>query len=122
MKDNLLVLTGAVLGGALGYGAFFWLVSQGFYGLILPGGLIGIGAGMFKTKSLAIPIACGMLALALGLLAEWRFAPFAKDDGLGYFLSHVHDLRPITLLMIALGAGLGFYVPFRRTQDARKAG
>src|SRR5262249_34107067 len=54
------------------------------------------------------------LAIALGLFTEYRFAPFADDDSLGYFLAHVLDLRPLTLLMIGLGGLIGFWVPFRR--------
>ena len=37
LKHNGLVLLGAVIGGLLGYAAFFWMARHGFYGLILPG-------------------------------------------------------------------------------------
>src|ERR1700722_11488946 len=66
LKHNSLVLMGAAIGGLLGYAAFFWIVRQGFYGLILPGGLLGIGAGLFKTRSKYVAVICGFLALALG--------------------------------------------------------
>lgn len=121
LKQNALVLLGAAVGGLAGYAAFFWLVRQGLYGLILPGGLLGLGAGIFKTRSMTIAVACGVLALGLGLFTEWRFAPFVANDGLGYFLSHVHQLKPVTLIMIAVGALIGFWVPFRRRQEAAKA-
>lgn len=120
MKDKLLVLAGATLGGVIGYFAFFWLVRQGFYGLILPGALVGLGAGIFPNRSVALSFICGGLALALGLFAEWRFAPFLKDVGLGFFLTHIHQLRPITLIMIGAGAFIGFWSPFRR-RDTTKA-
>lgn len=118
MKTNVLALAGAVIGGALGYFLFFVLVRQGFYALILPGAFVGLGAGIFRNRSLAACIACGILALAIGLFTEWKFAPFIKDPSLGYFLTHVHELRPMTLIMIAVGAGTGFWIPFRRYQDA----
>ena len=121
MKQDCLVMLGAGIGGVLGYVVFFWIVHHGFYGLILPGGLLGIGAGIFKTQSKYISVICGFLALALGFFTEWRFAPFAADDSLGYFVSHLHQLRPITLIMIAVGALIGFWVPFRRSQEAKKA-
>jgi heme O synthase-like polyprenyltransferase len=54
------------------------------------------------------------LALALGFLAEWQFAPFIKDGSFGYFVLHLHQLKPITLLMIAAGGFIGFWVPFSR--------
>jgi hypothetical protein len=120
-KNDLLVLLGAALGGALGYLLFFWLAGQGLYGLALPGGLLGLGAGIFKTRSKAVPILCGLSALALGLFTEWRYEPFMANGSLGYFVSHLHHLQPITLVMVAVGTLIGFWVPFRLGQEARKA-
>ncbi len=57
-----------------------------------------------------------VLALALGVLAEWQFAPFIRDGSLGYFVTHFYQLKPITLIMIAAGAFIGFWAPFRRRQ------
>jgi hypothetical protein len=120
-KDDLFVLIGAAAGGAVGYFAFFWMVRQGFYGMVLPGGLLGFGAGLFQPKAKGTPIVCGASALALGLFTEWRFAPFQHDESLGYFLANVHHLKPVTWMMIAAGAGLGFWIPFRRRQDVQMA-
>jgi hypothetical protein len=122
MKQTILVLVGAAAGGLLGYFAFFWLAGQGLYGLILPGGLLGLGAGIGKNRSLLLAAFCGICAVALGLFTEWRFAPFRKDDSLGYFLTHVQDLKPITLLLILLGGLLGFWVPFRRIESRSHSG
>ena len=108
------------MAGSLGYFVFFWIARQGFYGLILPGGLLGLGASVFKTKSTAVSVLCGLLALALGLFTEWRFAPFVKDGSLGYFVLHIHRLSPVTLIMIGVGAFIGFWAPFRRSQEAGK--
>ena len=116
MKRNALVLMGAVAGGLVGYFGFFWIARQGFYALVLPGGLLGAGAGLFANRSTAVCIGCGLMALALGLLAEWQFAPFISDGSLGYFVGHLYQLRPITLIMIAAGAVIGFWAPFRRRQ------
>ena len=118
-KHDLLVLLGAVLGGLLGYAVFFWLARQQHYGLIVPGGLLGLGAGIFKTQSKAIAVVCGVMALALGLFTEWRFAPFVADASLGYFVAHIHQLSPITLFMLATGTFIGFWVPFRRGKDVK---
>lgn len=116
-KQDGQVLLGAVIGGVLGYFGFFWLRSQGFYGLALPGGLVGCGAGLFRTKSNYVAVICGILALGFGLFTEWRFAPFKADAGFGYFLTHVFQLRPLTLIMIVAGTVVGFWIPFRRTQE-----
>jgi len=114
-KSDFLVLLGAAAGGLAGYLLFFAVARQGLYGLALPGGLLGLGASVFKTKSKVVPVACGLGALALGLFTEWRYAPFAADEGLGYFISHIHRLSPVTWLMIAVGTLIGFWVPFRRS-------
>jgi hypothetical protein len=120
-KNDILVLLGAAVGGLLGYVLFSWLAGQGLYGLALPGGLLGLGAGVFKTRSKMVPIVCGLSALALGLFTEWRYEPFVADGSLRYFVLHVHQLQPITLLMVAAGTLIGFWVPFRRGQAARRA-
>ncbi len=120
-RNDILVLLGAAAGGLMGYVLFFGLARRGLYALAVPGGLLGLGAGVCKTPSRVVPVVCGLLALALGLFTEWRFAPLAAYAGLGYFLSYVHQLSPLTLTMIAAGTLIGFWVPFRRGQAARKA-
>jgi hypothetical protein len=117
MKQTLLVLCGALAGGVLGYFAYFWILTQGYKALVLPGGLLGIGAGFAKNRSILVAVICGLAATALGLVAEWQFAHFKADPSLWYFLAHVHALPPITLLMILLGGGIGFWVPFRRIES-----
>ncbi|MGB0581166.1 MAG: hypothetical protein ACPGVU_15825 [Limisphaerales bacterium] len=118
LKNNMLVLLGAAVGGILGYFIFFWIVGQGFYGLALPGGLMGLGAGITRANSKPIPVVSGVLALILGIFTEWRFAPFLADDSLGYFMAHLHQLRPITWIMILLGSAVAFWIPFRRLLPA----
>ncbi|MCX6923955.1 MAG: hypothetical protein NT154_12215 [Verrucomicrobia bacterium] len=115
MKNLLVGLAGAAAGGVVGYFAFLWIARQGFYALMLPGGLAGVGAGLFVSdRSVLRGILCGVFALGLGLLAEWRFAPFIKDPGLVYFLAHLNQLQPITLLMIAGGGFLGYWLALGR--------
>lgn len=114
MKTAFLVLGGAAVGGIIGWLGFLWMAKQGFYALVLPGGLAGLGAGMPRNRSVALAVACGVMALAFGLFTEWRFAPFQKDGSLWFFLQHVGELPPVTLLMISAGAFIGFWIPFRR--------
>jgi hypothetical protein len=121
MKQNLLSVAGAAIGGVLGYFAFFWVYSYGFYGMVLPGGLLGIGAGIGKSRSVWLAAGCGLAALMLGLCTEWRRETWVRDPSFTYFLMHVSQLNPITLLMIAAGAGLGFWVPYRRVEDGHPA-
>lgn len=118
MKQTLLVLCGAVIGGVVGFFAFIWLARQGFYALVLPGGLIGVGAGIAKNRSIAVAVICGLAALLLGLYTEYRFFPFKVDETLSYFVTHLHQLKPVTWLMIAVGSAIGFWIPFRRIADS----
>jgi hypothetical protein len=113
MKNNALALLAASAGGFVGYLGFMWIVTQGFYGLVLPGALVGICAGIFRSRSITVCFFCGVLALCIGLFSEWRFAPFVADPSLGYFLAHLHQLRPVTMIMIAAGVLIGFGVPLR---------
>jgi hypothetical protein len=102
-------LLGAIAGGCLGYFAFVWIAQQGLYALALPPALLGLGAGVCaRQRSTALAVICGIAGLALGVFIEWRFAPFVADKSFLYFVTHIHALRPITLIMLALGAFLGF--------------
>jgi hypothetical protein len=118
VKNNLLALTGAVAGGIVGYFGFFWLASQGFYALALPGALVGFGAGVVKNNSIVVAVLCGIAALALGIFTEFRFAPFVDDGSFSFFLTHLHQLTPVTWVMMVVGAAIGFYVPFRQRDAA----
>lgn len=103
-------LIGAAIGGAIGYFLFGWVLKQGFYAMILPGAALGFGAAkLAPIESATQGTICAVLATALGLLTEWRHFPFVKDDSLPYFLTHIHDLRPMTLIMIVAGTYFGYH-------------
>jgi len=103
-------LLGAVLGGAAGYFVTGWLARQGFYAMALPGVGVGIGAGLMAAKRcMGVAIVCGLLALALGAFTEWKNFPFIRDASFSYFLQHLGDLKPLTQIMIGLGALAGYW-------------
>jgi hypothetical protein len=106
----VLGLVGAAIGGGLGYLAFKWLASYNLYGLVLPGALLGLGAGLLSGRPSTIRgIICGVLAVLLGLLSEALVFPFVADNSLPYFASHLHQLKPPTWLMIAVGAIIAYW-------------
>lgn len=108
-------LVGMIAGGVLGVYGFFWIVQQGFYAIILPGTLAGIGVRVLSPQRILwLSILCAVFALGLGLYTEWMFAPFTRDNGLIYFITHIHQLRPVTLILIPLGAAFGFWIADRR--------
>lgn len=117
MKNHLLVLVAAIAGGVVGHFATVWVAQQGFYAMILPGALVGLAAGFFRSRSVAVAVACGLLGLSAGFLTEWRAFPFNADGTLPYFLKHIGDLRPLTLIMIAAGGVIAFWIPFSRGRE-----
>jgi hypothetical protein len=109
--SNILGLVGAVAGGLLGYWAFFWIASQGFYALILPGAFLGLGCSLLaRHRSLARGIICGIAGFFLGLYTDWRFEPFVADKSFRYFVTHFYQLVPVTLIMIGLGTAIAFWM------------
>jgi hypothetical protein len=103
-------MAGAVIGAVLGWFAFGWLMNQGFYGLALPGALVGIVCGLISGgPSVTNGVLCTVIAAILGVVLEWRHRPFIADESFGYFVTHLHELRGITWLMLGLGATFGFW-------------
>jgi hypothetical protein len=103
------------MGGALGWWLFFVLTRQGFYSLALPGALLGYVCGKLSgRRSKPLGIFCAVAALFLGIILEWRFAPFVKDGSFVFFITHLGDLRGVTKIMIALGAVFGYYLGIGR--------
>ena len=101
-------LVGAAIGGTIGYFAFFWLAEQGLYAIILPGAFLGLGSGVFsRGKVLLLGVICGLAALVLGVYTEWRFSGSGED--FAQFVAQVHHLRPITIILIVLGAVFAFW-------------
>jgi hypothetical protein len=121
-RNGLVVLVCGAAGGVLGYLLFVWLIGRGMYALALPGGLFGVGAGLCRNRSLALCFVCGLVGLALGLVTEWRFAPFRDDGSLSYFLTHVHELRAPTWIMIVVGALVSFWGPFSQYRRSARPG
>jgi hypothetical protein len=116
MKDMALGIAGGILGGCLGYFLFSVVAKQGFYAIILPGALLGMGCGSLSgRKSLSLGIACAIGGLLLGIITEWHFAPFIKDKSFSFFLSHLHQLTRISRILILVGSFLAFW--FGRGRD-----
>jgi hypothetical protein len=78
MKKHILVLLGAFAGGLVGYFGFLWIARQGFYALVLPGGLLGVGASLFRNKSTGI---CPLRASGTGARPFGGMAVCAVHQG-----------------------------------------
>ena len=109
--DTVLSIIGGATGAFFGYHIFFWLLGQGFYGMMIPGAMLGLGCGLLaRQRSQLRGVVCGVLALGLAVFTEWKAFPFAKDDSLMYLVSHLTDKTPIKLLMIALGVVFAYWL------------
>jgi hypothetical protein len=109
--SNLLGLLGAIIGGVLGFYTFRWLEGHGFYGLAIPGAFLGLGCGLLaQHRSIPRGIFCGLAALILSLYTEWTFQTFIVDNSFSYMVTHLMDKSPVTLLMIAIGTIIAFWV------------
>lgn len=109
--SNLLALIGAIIGGVLGFYTFGWLWHYGFYGMAIPGAFVGLGCGLLaQHRSLARGIVCGAGAFLLSIYTESRYYALPGEDSFIYMVSHFYKLSPVTLLMIAIGSAIAFWV------------
>lgn len=109
LLDLMLGFVAAAIGGVLGYFVFFWMARQGFYTLIIPPALLGFAGGLaIRSHSQIFGALCGIAGLLLALVIEWQFAPFKANGSLYYFLTHLHQLKPLTLLMLVIGPVISY--------------
>ena len=118
MPNSLKNLICGLAGGAIGYFLFAWFLKYGFYAMIAPGGLLGLGASFYPHRSKFLPVLTGVLALCVGFVAEWKEHYYREDQSFGYFVSHVSGADPVFWLMVLAGGALGFYLPFAQYRKA----
>lgn len=111
--SNILGLAGAVSGAVLGVLAARWISTQGFYAPIVPGGFVGLGCGFLaRHRSVRRGLACAGIALAAGIVSEYVIFTFAwnPSDRFIDFLGNIHKLKPLTWLLLSLGAAIAYWV------------
>jgi len=117
-SSQLLVLfrgiAGGAVGGVVGYFLFRWMLTKGFYALVLPGALLGLGAGLAaRARSLPLGVVCGVAGLVLTVFTEWcrPGGPFKADPSFLYFVTHLHQLDGgvVTYVMMGLGAACAYW-------------
>jgi hypothetical protein len=102
-------LAGAVAGGVAGYFLFWLLTRSNLYGIMIPGALLGMGAGWaVRRRSQTLGIVCCLLAIGLTLFTEWHVM-FSKNHTFPDFLSKVHTLSPMRLVMMVLGPVMAYW-------------
>ena len=99
---------GAIVGALLGALIMKWGWQSGFYAEPAVGILAGLAASWLAPRGgWLMGIIAGVVTLAVGLWAEWKFIGAMKaDDSFAYFLTHVFDLTPFKLVMGLIDAPL----------------
>ncbi|QEH36461.1 hypothetical protein OJF2_50250 [Aquisphaera giovannonii] len=111
VTSNLLGLVGALVGGTAGYYTFHWILDHGFYGLMIPGAMLGLGCGaLSRHPSQTRGVLCGIAGLILGLFAEWTYSWFKADSSFAYMIAHLHEKETLTLIMLGLGAFFAYWL------------
>ncbi|HWC91274.1 MAG TPA: hypothetical protein VG433_16510 [Pirellulales bacterium] len=110
---------GALLGAVLGWLAFSWMAHAGFYSLILVGALTGLGTGLATgRRSIPCAVLAALIGAAASMFAEWRIFPFRDNDSFPYFLAHMHQTKPQTLLIFTLGIVFAAWFGLGRNKTA----
>jgi hypothetical protein len=108
-KNWGLAITGALVGGVVGQFVFELLLGQGFYVLALPGAFVGWGASFSsRRRNVRVGVFSAVCALIVSIYSEWDAQPFVANESFSYFVTHLYQLKPFTLLMIVLGVVFGF--------------
>lgn len=106
-------LVGGVVGGVGGYLLVAYLIrSQGLWVPILPGAFAGLACG--QTSSIYSKRRGVVMAIFVALLivyTQWKLfnPPFAFDGSLQAYAMHLHELPPLTLIVMAVNVVLGYW-------------
>jgi hypothetical protein len=101
---------GAAGGAAIGILAYWLLLQWDIHLLAAVGAGTALGvSSMARSSSMGWGVLTMVLAVALSLLVEFLFMPFAVDPSFGYFIRHLADLRRNSVLSLVVVAVLGLY-------------
>ncbi len=107
--SNILGLIGAAAGGALGFFAYRWILSQGFIGGMIPGAFLGLGCSLLaRHASLARGVFCGIAGLVMGFFTDWYTN--VTTDTFWVYLQNAKNINQVVLLTILLGAVIAFWL------------
>ncbi len=106
-------LAGGAVAGYLGYRVVAYLISHhGWWVPILPGAFAGLACGQLSgVASKGRGAINGLLGLGLAVYAQWRLfnPPFEFDKTFPSYLTHIHQLPPITLVILVVNGLLAFW-------------
>jgi predicted transporter len=103
-------IAGGAVGGVLGYFVFDWALTQGYYALVLPGSLVGIGCGLAsRRKLLAMGVLSAIGAFAVGALADWNSLANPSPTVLEHLGTLLQPNRRMPAILIFAGVAISFY-------------
>jgi len=104
-------LLGAVIGGGAGWYAYFWLLNQGYDGLMIPAALVGVGFSMFSRRSAwSFGLACAGMGLGLMLVCEWQSILKFRGGPFLDLLTNLHTLNTPNKIMLGAGTLIAFWI------------
>ncbi len=104
-------LIGAIIGGGVGWFAYFWLLNQGYDGLMIPGALVGAGFSTLSRRSAwSFGVACAVMGLGLMLVCEWQSLVNFRNGSFFDFLAHIPKLNTADKIMLGGGTLIAFWI------------
>ena len=116
LMSTILSVIGGAVGGFVGYKAFSWLYDHGYYGMMIPGGLLGLGCGMLARHPSQVrgsgcrrrrAVARSLHGMAILPLQGRRQLLLFADTRPSNPLGPSADDRPRRLLRVLAGQGWG---------------
>lgn len=110
-------LVGAVVGGAIGYGLFWWQQQTGVWIVAATGICLALGAGLMGTcRSFRAGVVFCLAAVAFTLIIAWHNDPLSRDRSLFDYAAEV-PRRPANVLWTYLAvAAAGFWFGMGRNR------
>lgn len=109
IKNLALGIVGGIAGGFAGGLICKFLADQGFYGVILPGALVGLGFALAARKGhFGFGAVSGVLGLLAGLLTQWKV--YSDEPSFFKLVGELKDYSIVTWIMLGLGAVLAFTI------------
>ena len=102
IKNLILGVVGGVGGGVIGFLICKWLSSQGFYAVVIPGSLVGMGFGYCARKRhVVFGCVSGILGLFAGLITQWKV--YSNEPSFWKLVGELKDYSAVTWIMLGLG-------------------
>ncbi len=107
IKNLFLGLIGGVAGGIVGFFVCKWLATQGFYAVVIPGAMVGLGFGLAARKRhQAFGLICAVLGLFAGLITQWKV--YSNEPSFWKLVGELKDYSIVTWVLLGLGVVMAY--------------